>query len=169
MFCSPARLGAQVSADATASVSHTRQQDSADSTDYRWSLFRLTGERTTLAAFRSKVLVINSWATWCEPCVAELKSLAALRAAVPDTTVAFLLIAPQRPEPVLQFVRRRRVTLPVFLEAQAAPAVFGFEAVPTTWIVAPGGRIVLRQRGAVRWDTPAMISRLRQLARGDSL
>jgi thiol-disulfide isomerase/thioredoxin len=123
----------------------------------------MNGDRTSVAAYRGKVLVINSWATWCEPCVAELRSLTALRAAVPDTMVAFLLIAPQRAEPVAAFVRRRQLTLPVFLEASPAPPVFRFEAVPTTWIIAGDQRIVLRHRGARRWDTPAMVTQLRAL------
>jgi thiol-disulfide isomerase/thioredoxin len=126
--------------------------------DYSWPLRTLDNRRATLGDFRGRVLVINSWATWCEPCVAELQSLTALRRAVPDTNVVFLLVAPQRREPVEQFVRRRGLTLPVYLEAAAPPAAFAFEAVPTTWIVDRQGNIVLRHRGAARWDLPATIA-----------
>lgn len=131
--------------------------------DLTWSLFTLAGARTTLEPFRGQVLVINSWATWCEPCVAELRSMAALRAAVPDSGVVFALVASQRAAPVAAFVRRRALQLPVYLEASPAPAVYRFEAVPTTWVIDRGGRIVLRQRGAVHWDTPEMRSLLRSL------
>ena len=109
------------------------------------------------------MLIINSFATWCEPCVAELKSLEALREAVPDSALVFALVAPQTATPVAAFVRRRGLGLPVYLEASPAPAVYRFEAVPTTWIIDREGRIVLRQRGAIRWDTPAMRQRVRAL------
>jgi len=129
-------------------------RDSLIAADYDWQLLSLRGERTSLNAFRGQVLIVNSWATWCEPCVAEIRTLLALRAAVPDSGLAFALIAPQRREPVAEFVRRRAMTLPVFLERNAAPAVFRFEGVPTTLIIDRTGRIVLRHRGAAAWDAP---------------
>lgn len=131
--------------------------------DLRWSVLTLAGDTRTLESLRGRVIVINSWATWCEPCVAELGSLAALRRAIPDTSLAFALIAAQRREPVADFVRRRRLTLPVYLEATRAPEVYRFNAVPTTWIVDRAGRIALRRRGAARWDTPEMLALVRTL------
>jgi len=140
-----------------------RAQPVLPQADLRWSVLTLSGELRTLESLRGRVVLINSWATWCEPCVAELGSLVALRRAIPDTSLSFALIAAQRREPVMEFVRRRGLTLPVYLEATRAPAVYGFSAVPTTWIIDRAGRIVLRQRGAVRWDTPAMIALIRSL------
>ena len=131
--------------------------------DYSWPLQTLGGERLTLAAFRGRVIVMNYWATWCEPCVAELRSLAALKRAVSDTGVVFVLVAPQRRESVKQFVSRRALTLPIYLEGAPVPAVFKFEAVPTTWIIDRRGTIVLRHRGAARWDLPATIAFLEAL------
>ncbi|HYW51826.1 MAG TPA: TlpA disulfide reductase family protein [Gemmatimonadaceae bacterium] len=124
--------------------------------DLGWSLLTLDGERRTLSSFRGRVLIVNSWATWCEPCVAELRSLQALRTAVADTSLVFVLVAAQRREPVATFVRRRSLQLPVYLEATPAPPVYRFDAVPTTWIIDRHGRIVLRHRGARDWGTPAM-------------
>ncbi len=124
--------------------------------DLRWSVFTMNGDQRSLEAFRGRVVLINSWATWCEPCVAELRSLTALRTQVPDSGLVFALVAAQRREPVADFVRRRRLSLPVYLEASPAPAVYRFDAVPTTWIIDRAGRIVYRRRGAMRWDTPAV-------------
>ncbi len=112
---------------------------------------------------RGRVVVVNSWTTWCEPCVAELRTLQNLRDSIPDPDLAFALIAPQSREPVAQFVRRRGLTLPVYLEAAPPPAAFRFEAVPTTWILDRTGRIIWRHRGAARWDTAAVIARIRAL------
>ncbi len=131
--------------------------------DFSWSMFSLSGVPVSLDAFRGRVVIVNSWATWCEPCVAELGSFAQLRNAVSDTGLVFVMVAPQRKEPVQAFVRRRRLTLPVFLERTPAPAVYRFEAVPTTWIIDRDGYIALRRRGAMRWDTPAMEAFVRTL------
>jgi thiol-disulfide isomerase/thioredoxin len=143
---------------------NTASLASAEQADLSWPLLTLRGERTSLQAFRGRVIVINSWATWCEPCVAELRTLRALRDSVPDTTVVFALIAPERRESVQRFVTRRALTLPVYLEAAPPPAVYRFSAVPTTWIVDRSGTIVLRHRGAARWDSPAKIALLRRLS-----
>lgn len=133
-----------------------RDTTSSPMADLDWSLLTLGGERRTLASFRGRVLIVNSWATWCEPCVAELQSLQALRAAVADTSLVFVLVAAQRREPVAAFVRRRSLQLPVYLEASPAPPVYRLDAVPTTWIIDRDGRIVLRHRGARNWNAPAM-------------
>ena len=140
-------LGAQVPA---------RTPDNAPRADLRWSVQSLRGVTQTLEPFRGRVMIINAWATWCEPCVAELRSFAALRALVPDTSLMFVLVAAQRREPVVEFVRRRRLTLPVYLEATPAPAGYRFDAVPTTWIIDRAGRIAWQHRGAMRWDTEAV-------------
>jgi thiol-disulfide isomerase/thioredoxin len=128
--------------------------------DLSWSMMSLAGERITLEAFRGRVIIVNSWATWCEPCVAELRSMTALRAAVPDSALVFVLVAPQQRPAVQSFVRRRGLRLPVYLETSRAPAVYHFEAVPTTWIIDRAGRIVERHRGATDWNTPAVRARL---------
>ncbi len=131
--------------------------------DLSWSMYSLAGVPMSLEVFRGRVVIVNSWATWCEPCVAELGSFAQLRSAVTDTGLVFVMVAPQRKEPVQAFVRRRRLTLPVFLERTPAPAVYRFEAVPTTWIIDRDGYIALRRRGAMRWDTPAVEAFVRAL------
>ncbi len=131
--------------------------------DLSWAMMSLAGERITLEAFRGKVIIVNSWATWCEPCVAELRSLTALRAAVPDSALVFVLVAPQQRPAVHSFVRRRGLRLPVYLEMAPAPPGYRFEAVPTTWIIDRDGHIALRRRGAMRWDTPTMQNFARRL------
>lgn len=157
-------LVAVTATDCNAQVADAPTLQSFGEVDYAWPLLTLRGEPLTLGAFRGRVLVVNYWATWCEPCVAELRSMQALRSALPDTGVVFVLVAPQRPEPVQAFVRRRGLSLPVYLEGAPVPPVFGFEAVPTTWIIDRRGTIVLRHRGAARWDLPATIAFLTALA-----
>src|SRR5687767_30764 len=45
------------------------------------------GASFDIAARKGRVVVVNFWATWCEPCIAELPSLAALREKMKDRPV----------------------------------------------------------------------------------
>ena len=133
--------------------------------DYDWALRGLDGEPFRLERYSGRTLVLNVWATWCAPCVRELASLERLAASVADTDIAFLLVSPERGESVRAFLDRHGYGLPAAVEDQRMPASFGLEAVPTTWVIDPDGRIVLKHRGAARWDTDEVRALLRHLAR----
>ncbi|MDX1674739.1 MAG: TlpA disulfide reductase family protein [Longimicrobiales bacterium] len=135
------------------------------SADYTWTLLDLDGAPFRLDRYRGRVLVLNVWATWCAPCVRELASLERLAGSLADTDVAFLLVSPERPATVRRFLGRYGYELPAAVEDQRMPASFGLEAVPTTYVIDPGGRVVLVHRGAARWDTPAVRAFLRHLDR----
>lgn len=131
--------------------------------DYDWTLRRLDGERVQLEAYRGRVLFINMWASWCTPCVAEMGSIQRLRDSLRDSGVEFLLVSPEEAEPVERFLRRYGYDLPVLLEAEEMPAVFGLRALPTTFVVDRAGNIVLKHRGAAEWDNGSMRAFLRTL------
>lgn len=134
---------------------------------YRWRLAALDRTPLSLVDHRGEVLVINVWATWCVPCVAELASFERLRDTLGDEVrddIRFLFVSPEDPGHVRDFVRQRGWELPFAVEAEPMPDAFGLEAVPTTWIIDTAGRIVLKHRGAAEWDTPEMVAFLEYLA-----
>lgn len=134
--------------------------------EWDWPLRTLDGEPLSFEEFRGRVVFLNLWATWCPPCVAELASIAELRASLDDDRIAFLLVSPERAEPVRAFLRRHGYDLPVLLEDGRMPEVFGLRALPTTFVIAPEGDVVLRHRGAADWDDDALRELLRSLAAG---
>src|SRR5882724_11678726 len=54
------------------------------------------GGEHTIASFRGRGMVINFWATWCQPCVAEMPSLAALSQALAPHDIAVLPLSSDR-------------------------------------------------------------------------
>lgn len=126
----------------------------------------LDGKRTSLAAFKGKVLFVNFWASWCAPCIAEMPSIERLRASLAGRPVEFLLVSlDQRDADVERFLSRHELGLPVWFPAWE-PGTSGFagSAVPITYIVAPDGRIAYRHQGAVDWDTDAVRALIERLA-----
>jgi thiol-disulfide isomerase/thioredoxin len=108
--------------------------------------------------------VLNFWATWCAPCVAEMPSLQRLAAATADLDVGFACVTPEQPEVVRGFVAKRGFTLPVRLLEGDPPACFRGRAIPATFIIDKSGRIVMRHTGAARWDDPGVVAFVRGLA-----
>lgn len=134
--------------------------------DYGWRLATLDGSPRPLERFRGEVLVINVWAPWCRPCRDEMPSLQALHDRFAPQGVRFLTVAVDRPGPVERFLRRHRLSLPVFLELDRFPPALGVAAVPTTLVVDRRGAVVLRHRGAADWDQPEMHAFLTALLHG---
>jgi peroxiredoxin len=131
--------------------------------DYGWSVRTPDGRVRPLDDYRGRVLVLNVWATWCPPCVAELASLEALAAAVADLDVDVLLVSPEDPGTVATFAARHGYDLPLLTEDRRVPQSLGPLVLPTTFVVDRDGRIVLRHRGAADWSDPAVTAFVRAL------
>ena len=120
-----------------------------------------------LAEFLGHGMVINLWATWCVPCVAELPALAALaRTLAPDNIAVMPLSSDRGGLPKIEaFYADRGISgLPVLLDPKgAAGQAWGARGIPTTLIIDRQGRERARAEGAADWATPAAAELIRKL------
>jgi thiol-disulfide isomerase/thioredoxin len=114
------------------------------------------GADVDLGRFKGKALLINVWATWCAPCVAEMPSLNRLQAKLGSDSFAVLPIAvdEQSLDKVKAFLAEHQLDkLPALLDANhALDKVLRIAALPTSLLVSPEGKIVARFTGDNKWD-----------------
>jgi thiol-disulfide isomerase/thioredoxin len=125
------------------------------------------GKEMGLPAFAGQGLVINLWATWCPPCVAEMPALDRLQAMVRAERIAVLALSSDRGgraqvEPFYQRLGLKE--LAIWLDPRGAAArALGARGLPTTVIIDRAGREVARLEGEAAWDAPELVAAVRRL------
>ena len=125
------------------------------------------GKETGLAAFAGQGLVVNLWATWCPPCVAEMPALDRLLAMVRAERIAVLALSSDRGgrakvEPFYQRLGLKE--LAIWLDPLGAAArALGARGLPTTVIIDRVGREVARLEGEAVWDAPELVAAVQRL------
>jgi len=113
------------------------------------------GNTVSLEDFRSKPLVINSWAVWCPFCRAELADFAALQQEFGDRIT---VIAIDRQEPLLKakgFTDELGITNDMLFLLNSSDSFYkliGGFSMPETIFVNGAGKIVVHKRGPMELD-----------------
>lgn len=125
------------------------------------------GKTLTLSEFRGSGLVVNLWATWCAPCVAELPSLDRLAAKLPDKKVQVLALSSDRggaPVVTAYFKQHGINRLRVLLDPQgAAMRAFKARGVPTTFLIDAAGMERAFAEGSENWATDTALKKVLEL------
>jgi thiol-disulfide isomerase/thioredoxin len=124
-----------------------------------------SGATHTLADFSGKGVVLNFWATWCVPCVAELPSLAALAGKLSGVVVLPVSTDRGGAETVTRFYASHAIAgLGVWLDPKgAASDALHLRGLPTTLLIDRQGRERGRLEGGADWDTDAAVAEVRRL------
>lgn len=131
--------------------------------DYDLQFVDSSGRSLQLADYRGKTIFLNFWATWCPPCIAEMPDINNLYNEV-GSDVAFLLISVDKEEDkVWAFEERKGFDYPLYRLSGGLPAAYHSSAVPTTFVIDPTGKIVMRREGMAKYDTQKFKGFLRNL------
>ncbi|MBI4376352.1 MAG: TlpA family protein disulfide reductase [Elusimicrobia bacterium] len=109
----------------------------------------LAGKTVGLSDFQGQVLLVDFWATWCEPCLDELPELIDLhkRYSGRGFSVIGIAVDDAGAEAVGPFARAHRIPYPILLAPGGGVEGFGVYGLPTAFLIDRGGLIVKRYLG----------------------
>jgi peroxiredoxin len=124
------------------------------------SLPTLAGGTASLNEHADKLVLVNFWATWCQPCTAEMPTLESLWREYRGRGLVVLAVSVDRgaPRPLLEpYVSRLGLSFPILLDAdQRASSAWRVSSLPATFVIRPGGEAVGLAFGAREWDSAEM-------------
>jgi thiol-disulfide isomerase/thioredoxin len=125
----------------------------------------LAGEHFSTSDLRGKVVLVNFWATWCEPCVAEMPALQALRDALAPNGFEVLGVNFQEgPTRIDAFVRKTGISFPVVRDTDGAVVrAWNARVFPSSFVVDREGRVRYVMVGEGDWTSPTLVSTIRSL------
>lgn len=123
------------------------------------------GREQHLSDLRGRVVVLNFWATWCPPCVAEMPSLERLHRQLGPRGLVVLGISVDADEAAYEkFLRDLNITFINYRDPdREISSHYGTFMYPETYIVDSQGRLVRKIIGALEWDDPQVVTVLTQL------
>lgn len=145
-----------------ASVKSSSEQVTAP---YNFKLKTLEGKLVNFEDFKGKTVFVNLWATWCPPCIAEMPDIYDLYKEVASDKIKFVMISlDENPQKAAKFIKRKGYTFPVYTIHGYLPQAYSSRSIPTTFVISPNGKIVVKQKGMASYNTSKFKKTLAQIS-----
>lgn len=124
------------------------------------------GRTWKLADLRGKVVLLNFWATWCDPCREEIPSIQNFINSEKGNEKVIFVSVLYRDDPAraMGYLKERGYSFPVLIDDAKIASSYGVTGVPETFVISTQGVIKDRIIGPLKWDSPEVIGALRKLA-----
>ena len=125
----------------------------------------LEGNEFSLRDFEGKTLFINYWATWCNPCLAEMPAMAELYEEFKDNEdIVFLYLSKEDMDVITDYIPKDESLqkLPLY-KVITDDELFKTRGIPTTFIVDRSGEILVEDVGSASWNDEEVINYLRSI------
>jgi thiol-disulfide isomerase/thioredoxin len=118
-------------------------------------LFKQSGGMWSLSDQKGKPLLLNFWASWCEPCRSEMPSLEILAKRYEARGLQVLAVNYKESESVVQrFIDTTALRLPVLRDTGEIAKIFGVHIFPSTLAINRKGEVLFTVVGECDWSSP---------------
>ena len=117
----------------------------------------LDGQSWQLSQARGQVLLINFWATWCEPCRREMPALSRLHETMAGKGFQVIGIHVGPSKEIELFLEETPVNFPILIDADLALADWNVPVLPATFLIDAEGHARYWALGEREWDSPEAV------------
>ena len=131
------------------------------------ALKTLDGKVHDLTKYRGRVVLVNFWATWCEPCREEMPSIEHMKEKFAGQPFEVLAVNVDEPESRVQmFLEKTPLKLTVVLDpGKAVTKNWNARILPASYVIGRDGRVRYSVVGDIDWNAPAVVRLLEELLR----
>jgi thiol-disulfide isomerase/thioredoxin len=126
---------------------------------------QVSGKPVHLSDFRGKVVILNFWASWCQPCVEEAPGLNRLQKHIaPKNAILLGVAADENQAAYEKFLQDQAILFPTYRDPgtkdNRSPIAYtyGTQMYPETYIIDRNGKIARKLIGYQQWDSPNMLA-----------
>ncbi|MGH1386650.1 TlpA family protein disulfide reductase [Kordia sp.] len=130
--------------------------------DFQWNLVDSSGKTVNFKEMEGDVILVNFWATWCPPCVAEMPSLNKLYADYKDK-ITFVFLANDKIKNVEAYLEKNGYDFPVYYSKDNEPTELQSPSIPTTYLIDDQGSIVMKEVGSYNWNSTNVRNQIDEL------
>ena len=125
----------------------------------------LEGRVHRLADYQGRVVLVNFWATWCEPCRDEMPSIERLNKQFAGQAFAILAVNIGEPEArIRKFLSRMTLDLPVLLDpGMSVTRSWQARILPASYLIGRDGRIRYGVVGELDWSNERVVKAVSEL------
>lgn len=119
----------------------------------------LEGNAFDLDKLKGNVVILNIWATWCKPCIAEFESLEKVKEKFQDRNIKIIAVSNEDLKLINKFLDKRKYNLK-FIKLNGDLSYFNAYSLPTTVVFDKSGEEAFRLTGGVDFNTNNFINKI---------
>jgi len=140
------------------------EETDAENATYEFKLISGKGEVLNGEDLKDKTVFINLWATWCPPCIAEMPDINDLYTELASDDIIFLMVSLDEDfEKARKFIDKKGFDFEIYQFYSNIPEVYYSKVIPTTFVLSPDGKIVVRKQGMAKYTGKSFKNFLKSL------
>ncbi len=130
-----------------------------------FELPNLNNEKVDINSFKSNVVLVNFWASWCGPCRKEMPAMEKLYRKYKERGFVILGINyMEKKDKAINFMKEMNLTFPTLLDTNGSVAkLFNVYAIPSSFLIDKKGRVRGTVYGAREWDDHGALEIIEEL------